>query len=342
MRGNRRITYPRPPYPLHRGARLAGGAWQCGGGMPYCRQLASGLVRDGAALAGRRGVTAGGTFVVDRKLAVERIRGCERLGPPARCSGRCARSRPRSRNRTRRLWRAGRAGGSDTATAGGSRDRPARQRSRSTTSPGTATLTTICSPNPGGVLTPASTSGPKGRQLAGRWGGQNVRWIRYAQGEARHASRVAGVVTGMDPLDAYSHVVTTVAARILPSVAALTVRTPRGAGAGSGVVFTDDGFLLTNSHVVAGATGGTAEFGDGNESRFDVVGRDPLADLAVLRVHGASAPPAVLGDADQLKIGQLVVAVGNPMGLAGSVTAGVVSGLGRAIPTRDGRTVRLI
>ena len=169
-----------------------------------------------------------------------------------------------------------------------------------------------------------------------------MRWIRYAQGEARHASRVAGVVTGMDPLDAYSHVVTTVAARILPSVAALTVRTPRGAGAGSGVVFTDDGFLLTNSHVVAGATGGTAEFGDGNESRFDVVGRDPLADLAVLRVHGASAPPAVLGDADQLKIGQLVVAVGNPMGLAGSVTAGVVSGLGRSIPTRDGRTVRLI
>src|SRR5205814_3403393 len=93
---------------------------------------------------------------------------------------------------------------------------------------------------------------------------------------------------------------------------------------------------------VSGAVGGTAEFGDGTESRFDVVGRDPLADLAVLRVHGSSAPPAVLGDADKLKIGQLVVAVGNPMGLAGSVTAGVVSGLGRSIPARDGRRVRLI
>jgi S1-C subfamily serine protease len=146
----------------------------------------------------------------------------------------------------------------------------------------------------------------------------------------------------MDALDAYSQVVTTVAARVLPSVAALTVRTPYGGGAGSGVVFTDDGFLLTNSHVVAGADGGMAEFGDGNESRFDVVGTDPLADLAVLRVHGASAPPATLGDADQLKIGQLVVAIGNPMGLAGSVTAGVVSGLGRSIPTREGRRMRLI
>ncbi len=146
----------------------------------------------------------------------------------------------------------------------------------------------------------------------------------------------------MDALDAYSQVVTSVAARVLPSVAALTVRTPRGGGAGSGVVFTDDGFLLTNSHVVAGADGGRAEFGDGTESRFDVVGTDPLADLAVLRVHGASAPPATLGDADQLKIGQLVVAVGNPMGLAGSVTAGVVSGLGRSIPTREGRLIRLI
>jgi S1-C subfamily serine protease len=151
-----------------------------------------------------------------------------------------------------------------------------------------------------------------------------------------------GVGQGMDPLDAYSQVITTVAARILPSVAALAVRTPRGAGAGSGVAFTEDGFLLTSAHVVAGADGGTAEFADGTETRFDVVGADPLADLAVLRVHASGAPPAKLGDADQLKIGQLVVAVGNPMGLAGSVTAGVVSGLGRSIPARDGRHLRLI
>ena len=150
------------------------------------------------------------------------------------------------------------------------------------------------------------------------------------------------LATDMDALDAYSQVVTSVAARVLPSVAALAVRLPRGDGAGSGVVFTDDGFLLTSAHVVAGADGGTAEFSDGTESRFDVVGADPLADLAVLRVHTPGAPPADLGDADQLKIGQLVVAVGNPMGLASSVTAGVVSGLGRSIPARDGRHVRLI
>jgi S1-C subfamily serine protease len=107
-------------------------------------------------------------------------------------------------------------------------------------------------------------------------------------------------------------------------------------------VFTDDGFLLTSAHVVAGAPGGTASFSDGTESRFDVVGADPLADLAVLRARSISVSPATLGDADQLRVGQLVVAIGNPMGLAGSVTAGVVSGLGRSIPARDGRRVRLI
>ena len=142
--------------------------------------------------------------------------------------------------------------------------------------------------------------------------------------------------------DAYSQVVTGVAAGLLPSVAALAVRTPRGGGAGSAVTFTDDGFLLTNAHVVAGSTGGTAAFADGTETRFDVVGADALSDLAVVRVHQSGAPAATLGDADTLKIGQLVVAVGNPMGLAGSVTAGVVSGLGRSLPARDGRRVRII
>jgi S1-C subfamily serine protease len=150
--------------------------------------------------------------------------------------------------------------------------------------------------------------------------------------------------TGVEPetLDAYSRVVTGVAAGLLPSVAALSVRTPRGTGAGSAVTFTDDGLLLTNAHVVAGAGGGTAAFADGTESAFDVVGADPLSDLAVVRVHQRGAPAAPLGDADRLRIGQLVVAVGNPMGLAGSVTAGVVSGLGRSLPARDGRRIRII
>jgi S1-C subfamily serine protease len=147
---------------------------------------------------------------------------------------------------------------------------------------------------------------------------------------------------GSEALDAYSRVVTGVAATLLPSVAALSVRSSRGAGAGSAVTFTDDGFLLTNAHVVAGATGGAAAFADGTETKFDVVGADALSDLAVVRVHQPGAPAAPLGDADGLQIGQLVVAVGNPMGLAGSVTAGVVSGLGRSLPARDGRRVRII
>ncbi len=145
-----------------------------------------------------------------------------------------------------------------------------------------------------------------------------------------------------EALDAYSSVVSTVAAKILPSVAALVVRSPRGEGAGSGVSFTKDGFILTSAHVVAGAHSGLAEFTNGTQSRFDVVGADPLSDLAVLRVRDGGAPPATLGDADALRIGQLVIAVGNPLGLAGSVTAGVVSALGRSLPVGDGRRARMI
>jgi S1-C subfamily serine protease len=107
-------------------------------------------------------------------------------------------------------------------------------------------------------------------------------------------------------------------------------------------VFTSDGFLLTNAHVVGNAQSGTASFADGTSVPFTVVGTDPLSDLAVLRTAGTTPPPAELGEADQLVVGQLVVAVGNPLGLAGSVTAGVVSALGRSLPTRSGASVRLI
>ena len=104
------------------------------------------------------------------------------------------------------------------------------------------------------------------------------------------------------------------------------------------MVFTGDGFLLTNAHVVGKATSGTASFSDGTSAPFRVVGADPLSDLAVLRANGPTPEPAELGEADQLKVGQLVVAVGNPLGLAGSVTAGVVSALGRSLPAR-GRVI---
>jgi S1-C subfamily serine protease len=144
------------------------------------------------------------------------------------------------------------------------------------------------------------------------------------------------------PLDAYSQIVTGVAERLTPKVASLRVprRGPGGSGEslGSAVVFTGDGFLLTNAHVVGKATSGTASFSDGTSAPFRVVGADPLSDLAVLRANGPTPEPAELGEADQLKVGQLVVAVGNPLGLAGSVTAGVVSALGRSLPAR-GRVI---
>jgi S1-C subfamily serine protease len=155
-------------------------------------------------------------------------------------------------------------------------------------------------------------------------------------------------VADQSPLDAYSQVVAGVAAHLTGKVASLRVPQSRSGGPGSrrggeslgsGVVFTNDGFLLTNAHVVGQAQSGTASFADGTSAPFTVVGADPLSDLAVLRASGTTPPPAELGEADQLVVGQLVVAVGNPLGLAGSVTAGVVSALGRSLPTPGGRLV---
>jgi S1-C subfamily serine protease len=143
---------------------------------------------------------------------------------------------------------------------------------------------------------------------------------------------------GDDALDAYSRAVTFVAERLSPSVANLRVRR----GGGSGVVITADGFMLTSAHVVDRSRGGRASFADGSEVAFEVVGRDPLSDLALIRTAAGGLLPAELGDAERLRVGQLVVAIGNPHGFAGSVTAGVVSALGRALPTRSGSASRLI
>jgi S1-C subfamily serine protease len=148
-------------------------------------------------------------------------------------------------------------------------------------------------------------------------------------------------------LDAYSQVVISIAEQLTPRVAAVQVSQRRrdgsvAAGAGSAVVFTNDGFLLTNAHVVGKAEAGQAAFSDGTVVPFHVVGSDPLSDLAVIRADGTTPAPARLGEASQLRVGQLVVAVGNPLGLAGTVTAGVVSALGRSLPTRAGENVRIV
>src|SRR6202158_3284660 len=137
-------------------------------------------------------------------------------------------------------------------------------------------------------------------------------------------------------LDAYSTVVTSVAERVLPAVASLRVGRAGRGGAGSAVVITPDGFLVTSAHVVAQGGSASASFIDGTEYDVDVVGADPLSDLAVARARGATLEPLRIGNADQLRVGQLVVAVGNPMGFSGSVTSGVVSGLGRSLATADG------
>ncbi len=150
-----------------------------------------------------------------------------------------------------------------------------------------------------------------------------------------------------EALDAYSRVVVTVAERLAPSVANLRVRRSRrgreAVGGGSAVVLREDGFLLTCAHVVGSDDArGRAAFTDGGEPAFDVVGRDPLTDLALIRVDASGLVPADMGEASRLRVGQLVVAIGNPHGLGGTVTAGVVSALGRSLPARSGRTQRSI
>jgi S1-C subfamily serine protease len=142
-----------------------------------------------------------------------------------------------------------------------------------------------------------------------------------------------------DALDAYSAVVTAVAQSVLPSVASISVRSRRANGGGSASVITADGYLLTSAHVVAGSRSAEATFADGTTVAADIAGRDELSDLAVLKARGAVPAPVTMGRAEDLQVGQLVVAIGNPLGLAGSVTAGIVSGLGRSLPTKSGRVV---
>ena len=136
-----------------------------------------------------------------------------------------------------------------------------------------------------------------------------------------------------EALDAYSAVVSRVAERVLPAVANLRVRRGNGEGGGSAVLVGTGGLMVTSAHVVDGAGKGTAGFADGVEAEVQVLGTDPLSDLALVRAGESKALPLEIGDADGLRVGQLVVAVGNPLGFTGSVTAGVVSALGRSLPT---------
>jgi S1-C subfamily serine protease len=176
----------------------------------------------------------------------------------------------------------------------------------------------------------------------------NLRLIDSGSDFAQDGARRGETLPDAEALDAYSRTVSSVAEKLGPSVGHLTVtrqsrRGGRAAGTGSTVAISPDGFMLSAAHVVAGADGrGSVAFPDGREFVLEVIGADPLSDLAVLRAESRDLIPATLGDAETLRVGQLVVAIGSPHGFSGSVTAGVVSALGRSLPTSSRSTTRLI
>ena len=179
--------------------------------------------------------------------------------------------------------------------------------------------------------------------------------LKFLDFPARGDTLEAGSKVGPEDdslLDAYSQAVIRAVKKVGPSVVHVHVRrsqpsnTPRPAqgteATGSGVVITPDGYCVTNSHVVEGANVFTATSADGSRFNADLIGQDPATDLALLRIQASGLPIAELGDSDSLKVGQLAIAIGNPLGFQNTVTAGVISALGRSLRSRTGRLIENI
>lgn len=163
--------------------------------------------------------------------------------------------------------------------------------------------------------------------------------VESGDGDVPPPLPAAALPTEAEALDAFSQVVTSVADRLRPAVVNLRSLERQRGGSGSGVLFTPDGLLLTNHHVIAGQERVRVRLSTGEELTGQVIGADPWTDLAVVRADGAGLPHAALGDSSVLRAGQLVVAIGSPFGFDSTVTAGVVSAVGRTLRSMTGHLV---
>jgi S1-C subfamily serine protease len=170
-----------------------------------------------------------------------------------------------------------------------------------------------------------------------------TRWIHDTDsraGDAAHPRPAGRAASDADLLDAYSQAVIHVVETVSPAVISVTGRgAERNGGSGSGFLVTPDGYAITNSHVVNDRTHLAAETADGDRLHAELIGDDPATDLAVIRLAANGLPLAKLGDSDALRVGQLVIAMGSPLGLQSTVSTGVVSALGRSMRGRDGRLI---